>query len=158
MDVWDSSESQIKVPNQDIRTNINFALDDNPDLQITDMQTLENIPITWGHSEVTYNKYIGVILRRNQKITLETPLIFRNSWLRLSFAPAFRRDKNPHYMLKLSLLGIENSILPLADFHHYSNPNIDSEWSTFLIDLVYIYLPTMPFLFIYYCELLILLL
>ena len=56
MDVWNSSESQIKVPNQDIRTDINFALDDNTDIQITDLLTLENIPITWGHSEVTQTR------------------------------------------------------------------------------------------------------
>jgi hypothetical protein len=135
MDVWDSSESQIKVPNQDFRSIKNFVLDDNPDIQITDLLTLENISLTWGHSAVTYNKYLGVILRRNQKIILAKPIIFRNSWLRLSFAPAFLSDKNLHYMLKLSLLGIEDSILRLADFHHYSNPNTEAEWSTFLIDL-----------------------
>lgn len=137
MDARDSLGSQIKILNQDSRAIKSFALDDYPDyrLQITDSLTLENIPITWDHSDLTYNKYIGVMLRRNQKITLEQPLIFRNSWLRLSFAPAFRGEGNPHYMLKLRLMGLDGSILPLADFHQYSNSHINAEWSTFLIDL-----------------------
>jgi ubiquinone/menaquinone biosynthesis C-methylase UbiE len=113
----------------------NFALDVNSDIQISNILTNQLGVISWGHSETTYNKYVGIILRKNQKIQIARPVRFENSWLRLSFAPAFGNISVQSYILKLKLRDIKNNTTSIADLYVYSNSTIDSEWNTFLIDL-----------------------
>lgn len=113
----------------------NFALDKNSEILISNTLTNQSELISWGHSEVTYNKYIGVLLRKNQKLEIVRPVKFASSWLRLSFAPAYANFTFQSYVLKLKLRDCENSSTSIADLFVFSNLTTDSEWNTFLIDL-----------------------
>ena len=112
----------------------NFALDHNSTFEILGNVTSESKPTTWGHSDCTYNKYIGVILRNNEILKIRKPFTFRNTWVRLSFAPAFQGKTEIRGNLALRLTNFENEVTELACFS-IQNTKCNSEWSTFEIDL-----------------------
>jgi SAM-dependent methyltransferase len=122
-------------PNIDFQAIDSFALDKDSPVTLFNEPSHERVPITWGHSDLTYNKYIGLVLRKNQVLKIDQIFIFRNTSLRLSFAPAFKRDICLVYVLKVNLVGLENSKIPLIDAYCSVNNAFNSEWSNFLIDL-----------------------
>jgi ubiquinone/menaquinone biosynthesis C-methylase UbiE len=111
-----------------------FALDTSSDLHFAKIQTNQPMSITWGHSDVTYNKYLGVILRENEYFELGNPVSFKNSWLRLSFAPAFRTNYKPNASLNIQFIDENQKATEICCFNILGNQD-SSEWFTFEMDL-----------------------
>lgn len=120
---------------QEIQKGTNcFALDTSSVLRLAKIETDQPISITWGHSAATYNKYLGVLLRENEYLELGNPVSFKNSWLRLSFAPAFLSSYRANSSLRIEFIDDKYRITEICCLNILGNqPN--SEWSTFEIDL-----------------------
>jgi ubiquinone/menaquinone biosynthesis C-methylase UbiE len=111
-----------------------FALDTNSVLHFAKIETNQPISITWGHSDTVYNKYIGVLLRENEYLELGSPIQFKNSWLRLSFAPAFKIDYKPNATLNLQFVSDNSTVTEICCLNILGNQS-SAEWFTFEIDL-----------------------
>jgi SAM-dependent methyltransferase len=120
---------------QEIQESMNcFALDTSSALRFARIETNQPMSITWGHSDVTYNKYLGVLLREGEYLELGNPVFFKNSWLRLSFAPAFLTSYKPDSSLYIEFIDHNHRITEICS-HNVLGNQLSNEWFTFEIDL-----------------------
>lgn len=116
------------------RNNTIFALDSDSDIRVVDCGTLAPVRVSWGHSDTTINKYMGVLLRENQSLEINSPIFLKNSWLRLSFAPAFEANLSTYGGLQLNFVGENGTVNEICTLKIQSTQR-NHEWSTFEIDL-----------------------